>query len=95
MLRIVSWLVFFMIFLLGIAFTLPNRHSVNLNYYLGNVDAPLAVLLFAGFALGALLGIVFSFNWIMQLRHENRRLRKQNHQAALDIASLRAGQDAS
>lgn len=95
MLRLLVWLFFLVLFLLAIAFTVPNRHSVTLHYYIGSLDAPLAVLLFSGFALGAVLSLLLSLTWIWRLRAENRRLRRQTHETRLEMSRLRAGQDAT
>jgi len=88
MFRLIGWLFFLLVFLAGLVFTVYNPHPVTLHYVLGSVDIRLAILLLINLLLGVALGILVSGAWILQLRYQNRRLRKNQQQAAQEISQL-------
>ncbi|MBU0499317.1 MAG: LapA family protein [Gammaproteobacteria bacterium] len=82
-------LVLFMV-VIGAAFAVKNAQPVNLNYYLGVQEAPLALILVAALVLGALLGVLASLGAVVRLRHELGDLRRQQRQAQEEIENLRS-----
>jgi len=90
MLRIIGWLFFGVIFLIGVIFTLYNPQSVQLHYVINTLEIRLAVLLLIMFLGGATLGIIVSIAWIAKLRYLNRNLRKNYQDAADEITRLNA-----
>jgi len=88
MLRVLVWLLFLMIFLIGVIFTVYNPHPVTLNYILGSQEIRLAILILISLCVGALLGVLFSLNWAMKLQYQNRRLRKAQQQKNHEIEQL-------
>ncbi|MDM8544903.1 lipopolysaccharide assembly protein LapA domain-containing protein [Candidatus Venteria ishoeyi] len=86
--RILTWLFFLLIFLSGVIFTVYNPHPVTLNYIIDTMQVRLAVLLLVSLLIGCLLGILFSAAWVLKLRYQNRRLRKNYQQASREIERL-------
>lgn len=78
--RIVSWTLRLLLFLLLLTFALQNTEEATVRYYLGiEWRAPLALLLFAFFLAGALIGALAAAagSWGRQ-----RRRRREARQAA-------------
>ena len=78
--RILVWLSFITVFLIGVVFAVYNPHLVTLNYVLGNMEIRLAVLLLISLIIGTMLGGLFTLSWGLKLRYQNRRLRKLQQQ---------------
>lgn len=88
--RILVWLLLLcVLFGLGLIVFVPNLNPVELHYYFGTLEAPLAILLVAGIAVGALLGVLFNALWAFRLRYDNRRMRKLLREAERELALLR------
>lgn len=66
-----------------------NASTIFFDYYLSSVEMPLAVLLFAAFALGAFFGLIFSISMVIGSINEKRRLRKQLALCKQEIRNLR------
>lgn len=66
-----------LILLAGLGFSLLNADKVALNYYFGQLDLPLSVLLVLALVIGALLGVMVSLGAIFKAKREVRRLRKE------------------
>lgn len=81
MVRVVVWIFFLGVFAVTVILTVPNAHSVVLNYYFGSLEISLAILLFLSLSLGALMGIGFNLLWVWRLHRDNRRLQKLYRQA--------------
>lgn len=88
--RIIKFILILFIALFGAAFAVLNATPVNLNYYLGTQEAPLALVLVAALLVGALLGVVASFGVVLRLRHEMADLRRQQRLAQQEIDNLRS-----
>jgi len=78
------------IILFGIIFAVLNADTVQLNYYFGSQQLPLSLALVLAMFVGALLGVVASFNMILRSRREVARFRKASEMAEKEIANLRA-----
>jgi len=78
------------IILFGIIFAVLNADTVQLNYYFGSQQLPLSLALVLAMFVGALLGVVASFNMILRSRREVARFRKASAMAEKEIANLRA-----
>ncbi|MFZ5556974.1 MAG: LapA family protein [Pseudomonadota bacterium] len=78
--RFVSWTLRLLLFLLLLTFALQNTEDVTVRYYLGiEWRAPLAVVIFAFFLVGALIGVLAAAAGSFGRR---RRLRQQAKQEA-------------
>ncbi|MBU3693221.1 MAG: LapA family protein [Rhodocyclaceae bacterium] len=76
--QVLAWLVKGLLFLLLLGLAIKNSDPVTLRYYLGlEWQAPLALVLFAFFLAGALMGLLALLApWVRQ-RSEIRRLRAE------------------
>lgn len=79
--QIAAWLVKGLLFLLLLGLAVKNSEPVTLRYYFGlEWQAPLALVLFAFFVGGALMGLLAMLApWVRQ-RSEMRRLRAERAQ---------------
>jgi len=77
MARFISIFFIILILLLVLLFTKLNAEPVSLNYYLGQIEQPLALILVVTFVAGSLIGLLSSVLVILSSRHEVSKLRKQ------------------
>lgn len=74
---------------IGLAFAVLNAGTVELNYYLGTLSMPLALLLVIVLLIGALLGGAASVGFVLHQRRENRRLGKKLSLIETELKNLR------
>lgn len=75
--RVVTWTIRLVVFVLLIAFGAKNVEPVTLRFYFDlSLQAPLIVLLFAFFAAGALFGVLALLSTLFRQRREISRLRR-------------------
>ena len=80
--RIVTWTIRLVVFVLLVAFGAKNVEPVTLRFYFDlAVEAPLILIMFGAFALGALFGILALLGRLVRQRRQIQLLRK-------DAASL-------
>lgn len=88
--RILLYIVFLLIVLLGVSFAYLNADSVTFNYYLGERSVPLSLLLICSLGVGLILGFaVVLVAWI-KLKAKNIRLKKRLKSAKQEVENLRA-----
>ena len=76
--RFIAPLVGLALFLAALGFAVKNSGLVTLNYYLGlDLQAPLVVVLFAAFVLGAVAGVAASFSYVYRQRREILSLKRR------------------
>ena len=76
--RLVTWAVRLLVFLLLVAFAAKNVEPVKLRFYFDLVlEAPLVAVLFAFFAAGALFGILALLGTVLKQRREISLLRRK------------------
>jgi putative membrane protein len=81
--RIVTWAIRLIVFVLLVAFAAKNVEPVTLRFYFDlTLQAPLVVLLFAFFAAGALFGIAALTGTLLRQRREIAALRRRGAAAA-------------
>lgn len=90
MLRVVRFIFFLIILIIGLSFAALNAESVALNYYFGVWHTPLALILILSMALGALFGVLACLSWLVGMRREINRLRKAAKLAETEVMNLRA-----
>lgn len=66
-----------------------NAAPVVFDYYLTTTELPLALVLFAAFAMGSLFGLILSISMVIAGLAERRRLRKQLSLCQQEIRNLR------
>jgi putative membrane protein len=87
--RIVTIIIFIIVFAVGIAFSAINNDPVTINYYLGTLSLPLSIVVVLSIVFGLILGALAIFVGTIQLRYENRRLQKKLDVSEQEINSLR------
>jgi putative membrane protein len=75
--RVVTWTIRVLVFLLLIAFAAKNVEPVTLRFYFDlSLHTPLVLALFAFFALGALFGVLALLTTVLRLRREISLLKR-------------------
>lgn len=76
--RLVTWAIRLVVFLLLVAFAAKNAEPVTLRFYFDlALEAPLVVVLFGFFAIGALFGILALLGAVLRQKRELAALRKR------------------
>ena len=76
--RVLTWAVRLLVFVLLAAFAAKNADPVTLRFYFDlAVQTPLVVVLFAFFLAGALFGMLALIGTLLRQRREIARLKKQ------------------
>jgi uncharacterized integral membrane protein len=74
--RVVTWAVRLVVFLLLVAFAAKNAEPVTLRFYFDlALETPLVVALFGSFAAGALFGVLALLGTLLRQRREIGALR--------------------
>jgi uncharacterized integral membrane protein len=77
--RIVTWTIRLVVFVLLVAFGAKNVEPVTLRFYFDlAVEAPLILILFGAFALGALFGILALVSKVVRQKREISVLKRQS-----------------
>ncbi len=75
--RIVTWTIRLVVFVLLVAFGAKNVEPVVLRFYFDlAVEAPLILIMFGAFALGALFGMLALLGRVVRQRRQMQLLRK-------------------
>ena len=88
--RIVTFILLLLVALLGLTFALMNAESVQINYYIGNFQAPLSLVVVIAIIVGAGFGILASTGIVLKQKRELAKLRKSNKLAEQEVSNLRA-----
>lgn len=76
--RIVMWLLRFLLFFLLFGFAVKNDHLASLRFFFGGEwQLPVVFVILVSFSAGALLGITATFASLLRQRREISRLRRQ------------------
>lgn len=76
--RIVMWLLRFLLFFLLFGFAVKNDHLASLRFFFGGEwQLPVVFVILVSFSAGALLGVTATFASLLRQRREISRLRKQ------------------
>ena len=89
MLRILKFLLFITVILIGIAIHLRNDQIVTLDMYLGVVELPFSVFLVCALIVGAVLGVMATLPAILKLGREKSRLLTQIKLSEKELDTLR------
>ena len=81
--RILTWVVRVVVFVLLVAFAAKNADNVTLRFYFDlALQAPLVLVLFGFFAAGALFGMLALIGTLLRQRREIANLKKQPQPSA-------------
>jgi putative membrane protein len=79
-----------LVLLIGIAFAILNRQSVELNYYFGlKWSGPLSMALLAAFAFGVVAGYIASLRTVVRMQRQLVQARR-NRQIEQEVINPRA-----
>lgn len=87
--RLIASILTLLLVLIGLAFAVVNAKPVELNYFLGTREVPLAMTLVLTLAIGAGIGILFSLGMMVRLKRETLRLRRQIQLTEQEVVNLR------
>lgn len=87
--RIFLVLLFVVLVAVGSTFAALNTDPVELNYYLGQLSAPLSVIALLFIVVGALLGVVTTFGMVLRAKREQVELRRKIKLREQEIRNLR------
>ena len=90
MLRLLDILIVLAVFILGLFFYMNNSYLIEINYYFGQVNLPVSLVLFIVLFSGALIGILVMVPILMQLQREKFTLRRQIKVSKKEIENLRS-----
>lgn len=87
--RIINYLLWIMVILIGVSFAVLNAQATHFNYFINEVQLPLSLMLVLAFALGGVLGVFASLLMIIKYKKEAHYLKRQlkQHQAEKKTAS--------
>ncbi|CAB1275663.1 LapA family protein [Candidatus Nitrosacidococcus tergens] len=88
--RFLYFLIFIIVFVLGLIFADHHAELVTINYYFGTISIPLSLLLSLILLVGVILGILASLNTVIKYKYENRKLRKSVKTIQRENADLRS-----
>lgn len=87
--KVISFIIIFLLIVFGISFALLNANVVTLNYYFGSVKMSLSLLLVFTLGLGALIAFLIALWSILKNKNHNRRLKNRIKQLELEIEKLK------
>ena len=88
--RLISYLIVFIILIFGITFACLNAETVNINYYVNSIDLPLSIVLVSTFVAGGLFGLLASSVALIKIKKRNFQLGKRIKLKEREIENLRA-----
>ena len=87
--RIITFALILLVSLLGLTFALMNAETVQLNYYFGDIHAPLSLVVVIAIIIGAGLGVLASMGIVFGQKRELAKLRKSARLAEQEVSNLR------
>ncbi|RLA20511.1 MAG: hypothetical protein DRQ61_06440 [Gammaproteobacteria bacterium] len=87
--KIINFLLFLIILVIGFLFTMLNSASVELNYYYGLIELPLALVAMAALLVGVLLGLFVEFGKLIRLKSELSKVKRKLKKSEEELDSLR------
>ncbi len=88
--KVIYFLVFCGIFIIGLVFSLNNLKPVSINFYYTHIDIPLVLALILELAAGVVLGLLVGFSRNFKIKSECQKLNKQIVSAEQELENLRA-----
>ncbi|MFI4936950.1 MAG: lipopolysaccharide assembly protein LapA domain-containing protein [Candidatus Berkiellales bacterium] len=75
--RVIGMILALILLVVGAAFAVLNAKPVEINYFFGSADLPLALLLLIAFALGVVLCMLVMGFSLMKLKAKNKWLQSK------------------
>lgn len=93
MMRIIRNIILLILMIVAAAFAIINADLIQLNYFIGHIKLPLALVLIIVFIAGALMTVLFNLSATIRLKRENNRLRKKISKRQQEQQPLLTSQD--
>ena len=90
MLKLIYAALALLLFVAALSFAALNAAPVTVNYYVGQHEIPLSLLLVSALAVGALLGSLVGVARVLRVRREIARLRRESRATEEEVRNLRA-----
>jgi len=87
--KILTIIIFSIVFIIGAVFSAKNTHEVVINYYLGAISMPLSVVIILSIVAGLFLGAIAIFMSGLRRRYEVSQLQKKLTISEQELNSLR------
>ena len=88
MARLFGFLMMVILVVIGLSFAVLNSEPVMLNYYFGNREIPLSLIVVGSLAMGALFGVLASLGVIIKLKSQTSGLRKKVRMLEKDTLNI-------
>ncbi len=75
--RLIGFLFVVILVVIGLSFAVLNSQTVSLNYYFGQHDIPLSMIVVLALAAGALAAVVVSAGMILRQKAQIAQLRRR------------------
>lgn len=90
MMKIVKFILVFLVTVLAVSFTLLNSQPVKLDFYMGSFELDLVIVIIVCLVLGSLLGITAVLGKLVSLKQELSRKEKKIRVAEKEVENLRS-----
>lgn len=89
MFKIIGLIFLVILAALVLSFTSLNAQSIQINYYFGATELPLAMAMVISVVVGILFGFMASFGIVLRLKRETLKLKKTARVAERELTHLR------
>ncbi len=90
MARLFRFVIYLIVALLALVFALLNAQPIQFNYYFGQWEIPLSLMLAIAMVAGAVLGVTASLGIVIKAKRQSSVQRKNADIAERELAKLRA-----
>ncbi len=90
MLKIIGFIILLVLLAVGVSFSTLNASPVQIDYYFGKSDIPLALALIVALAVGTLLGLLGSTGAVLKQKRQTLKLKKMLKSTKNELAHVRA-----
>ncbi|OGT47717.1 MAG: hypothetical protein A3F17_04125 [Gammaproteobacteria bacterium RIFCSPHIGHO2_12_FULL_41_15] len=87
--RYLLYIFWFFLIVIGVSFSALNAESVHLDYYIGDTNIFLPLLLIITVLIGIALGSILLSRSVVALRYKNHKLRMRLKTAEIELENLR------
>lgn len=88
--KIIFYVFFLLLVILGATFAYLNAGAVTFNYYFGKHSMPLSLLLVCALGVGLLLGLLATLLPVLKLKAKNLGLKRKLKAAQQEVENLRS-----
>ncbi len=87
--RIITYLFWIFIILIGVSFAVINSHMVVIHYYIDSVNVYLPLLLLIELVIGAVLGIIAMLPAYLKMKNTGRKSRQRIKSLEQELENIR------